>query len=92
MSFRAKVYDHASGRFLLECRVTGRTLEEAESRAIAKAALCVRGDPATMDVRHLHEVGAGSGERVEGRWHGMRADYSLPSTRYPLLLPEGGAP
>lgn len=55
MSYRARVYDHGTGAFLLECRVTGRTLTEAESRAIAKAALCVRGDPAAMDVRHLHE-------------------------------------
>ena len=58
MSYRAKVYDHTTGAFLLECRVSGQTLSEAESRAIAKAALCVRGNPALMDVRHLHEVGS----------------------------------
>lgn len=56
MSYRARVFDHATGAFLLECRVTGETLGEAESRAIAKAALSVRGNPAEMDVRHLHEM------------------------------------
>lgn len=56
MSYRAKVYDRTTGAFLLQCRVCGQTLEEAESRAIAKAALSVRGNPALMDVRHLHEM------------------------------------
>lgn len=56
MSYRARVFDHATGAFLLECRVTGATLEEAESRAIAVAALSVRGNPAEMEVRHLHEM------------------------------------
>lgn len=55
MSFRAKVYDLQTGAFLLECRVCGETLDQAESHAIAKAALCVRGHPAMMDVRHLHQ-------------------------------------
>lgn len=56
MSYRARVYDNKTGAFLLECRVSGQTLSEAESRAVAKAALCLRGDPALMDVRHLHEI------------------------------------
>lgn len=63
MSFRAKVYDHETGAFLLECKVCGETLDQAESRAIAKAALLVRGHPAMMDVRHLHQCADGSKER-----------------------------
>lgn len=55
MSFRAKVYDHETGEFLLECHVCGETLHQAESRAVAKAALHVRGHPSLMDVRHLHQ-------------------------------------
>ncbi len=55
MSFRAKIYDQQTGAFLLECRVCGETLAQAESRAIAKAALLMRGHPAMMDVRHLHQ-------------------------------------
>lgn len=62
MSYRARVYDQKTGAFLLECRVSGQTLSEAEGRAIAKAALCLRGDPSMMDVRQLHEMPKGRNE------------------------------
>ena len=76
MSYRAKVYDNTTGAFLLECRVTGQSLAEAESRAIAKAALQVRGNPAEMDVRRLDEMQ----DAVPGSWfmvHGCDGEVAL---------------
>lgn len=54
--FNARVHDLISGRFLLALRVQAATLKQAETCAISKAALCTRGHPAEMDVRHLHQT------------------------------------
>ncbi len=55
MSYQASIHHLTTGRFLMECLVEGRDLREAESVAIAKAALKSRALPQQMDVRHLHQ-------------------------------------
>ena len=52
----ARVFDLITGRFLLACRVQAEDLQQAERCAISKAALCTRGHPSEMDVRHLHQT------------------------------------
>jgi len=62
MSWRAKVYDAVSGRFLAAVTVVAESMAQAERVAISRACLALRGNPTRMDVRHLHQVTTG-GER-----------------------------
>lgn len=55
MSFQASIHHLTTGRFLMECLVEGHDLREAESVAIAQAALKSQALPREMDVRHLHQ-------------------------------------
>jgi hypothetical protein len=55
MSYQAIIHHLRTGRFLMECRVEGHDLREAENAAIAKAALKARALPCDIDVRRLHQ-------------------------------------
>jgi len=59
MSWRAKVYDVLTGRFLAAVTVAAESMAQAERVAISRACLALRGDPSRMDVRHLHQVTTG---------------------------------
>ncbi len=60
MSWRARVYDVVTGRFLAAVTVMAESMDQAERVAISRACLALRGDPARMDVRHLHQVTGGA--------------------------------
>ena len=55
MSYHASIHHLTTGRFLMDCLVEGLNLREAETMAIARAALISRALPREMDVRHLHQ-------------------------------------
>lgn len=55
MSYRARIHDFLTGRFLLACNVQASDLHEAENAAISRAALALRSHPRDMEVRHLHQ-------------------------------------
>ena len=55
MSYHASIHHLTTGRFLMDCLVEGLNLREAETMAIARAALKSRALPREMDVRHLHQ-------------------------------------
>lgn len=57
MSWRARVYDLVSGRFLVELTVRAENLRSAEAAAISKTCFALRGDPRQMTVRQLHARG-----------------------------------
>jgi hypothetical protein len=61
MSWRARVYDVVTGRFLAAVTVHAETMRAAEKRAIARACLALRGDPARMEVRRLSECTTNAG-------------------------------
>lgn len=56
MSWHAKVYRAGSGEFLAALRVKGRSLMEAEERAVSIMALMLRADPRELVVRHLAQL------------------------------------
>jgi hypothetical protein len=60
MSWRAKIFDAVSGRFLAAVTVAAESMAQAERVAISRACLALRGDPSRMDVRHLHQVTGGA--------------------------------
>jgi hypothetical protein len=49
-----------TGRFLAAVTVMAESMDQAERVAISRACLALRGDPARMDVRHLHQVTGGA--------------------------------
>jgi hypothetical protein len=49
-----------TGRFLAAVTVAAESMAQAERVAISRACLALRGDPARMDVRHLHQVTGGA--------------------------------
>lgn len=59
--FLAKVHDLRTGLFLLTCRVQAEDLKQAERVAVSRASYAIRGNPAEMDVRHLHQTSASVG-------------------------------
>jgi hypothetical protein len=59
MSWRAKIFDAVSGRFVAAVTVMAESMDQAERVAISRACLALRGDPARMEVRHLHQLTTG---------------------------------
>jgi hypothetical protein len=57
MSWRAKIWDVETGRFLASLTVRADDLHEAEARAIAKTSLVLSADPRRLTVRQLHQQG-----------------------------------
>ena len=57
MEYRAQVFSAKTGELAFAGRVNGRTMDAAETRAVAKAAFNVKGNPADMVVRYLNQTG-----------------------------------
>jgi len=69
MSYQASIHHLTTGRFLMQCSVEGHDLHDAESTAIATAALKSRSHPSDMDVRHLHQCAERHAQNIPSSIH-----------------------